>query len=75
MEEKPPVQLYTKLPSWFKIYTPLGSYNPDWAILIDRDGTNRLYFVLETKSSLFTEGLNKTKLIVEKPTLPRWIAA
>ncbi|NLC10560.1 MAG: hypothetical protein GX782_11435 [Gammaproteobacteria bacterium] len=57
LEDNPQVKLYTKLPSWFKIDTPLGSYNPDWAILIDKDGTNRLYFVVETKSSLFTEDL------------------
>jgi type III restriction enzyme len=29
------VKLYAKLPSWFTIPTPLGSYNPDWAVLID----------------------------------------
>ena len=32
------VKLYAKLPGWFKVPTPLGSYNPDWAVLIDRDG-------------------------------------
>ena len=37
--------------------TPLGSYNPDWAILIEKDGAERLYFVVETKSSLFTDDL------------------
>lgn len=51
------VVLYAKLPSWFKVPTPLGPYNPDWAILFDQDGTQRLYFVVETKSSLFTDDL------------------
>lgn len=51
------VKLYAKLPSWFKIETPLGSYNPDWAILVEKDGAERLYFVIETKSSLFDEAL------------------
>ncbi|MGO3743950.1 MAG: type III restriction-modification system endonuclease [Alcaligenes aquatilis] len=51
------VVLYAKLPSWFKVSTPLGPYNPDWAILFDQDGTQRLYFVVETKSSLFTDDL------------------
>lgn len=51
------MKLYSKLPGWFKIDTPLGSYNPDWAILIDKDGANRLYFVVEIKSSLFDEDL------------------
>jgi type III restriction enzyme len=51
------VVLYAKLPGWFKVPTPLGPYNPDWAILFDQDGTQRLYFVVETKSSLFTDDL------------------
>jgi type III restriction enzyme len=37
--------------------TPLGSYNPDWAILVDKDGVERLYLVVETKSSLFVDEL------------------
>ena len=37
--------------------TPLGSYNPDWAVLVEKDGAERLYFVVETKSSLFTDDL------------------
>ena len=37
--------------------TPLGAYNPDWAILLEHGGAQRLYFVIETKSSLFTEDL------------------
>ena len=40
-----------------QVPTPLGSYNPDWAVLVERDGTERLYFVVETKSSLFDEDL------------------
>lgn len=51
------VVLYAKLPSWFKVPTPLGPYNPDWAILFDQEGGQRLYFVVETKSSLFTDDL------------------
>lgn len=45
------VKVYTKLPAWFKIDTPLGSYNPDWAVLMEMDGTERLYFVVETKNT------------------------
>ena len=37
--------------------TPLGSYNPDWAVLVEQDGGERLYFVVETKSSLVTDDL------------------
>ena len=57
LEKNVGVVLYAKLPSWFKVPTPLGPYNPDWAILFDQDGTQRLYFVVETKSSLFTDDL------------------
>lgn len=51
------VKVYAKLPGWFKVPTPLGTYNPDWAILIEKDGTERLYFVVETKSGLFADDL------------------
>jgi type III restriction enzyme len=51
------IKVYAKLPGWFKVPTPLGSYNPDWAVLVEHDGGERLYFVVETKSSLFTEDL------------------
>ena len=49
------VMLYAKLPGWFTVPTPLGPYNPDWAVLLQKDGVQRLYFVVETKSSLFTD--------------------
>jgi type III restriction enzyme len=52
------VQLYVKLPSWFKVRTPVGEYNPDWAIVMeDRDahgdptGEPLLYLVRETKAA------------------------
>jgi type III restriction enzyme len=44
------VRLFVKLPSWFKIDTPIGRYNPDWAFVTERD--EKLYFVRETKSTL-----------------------
>jgi type III restriction enzyme len=44
------VKLFVKLPSWFKIDTPIGSYNPDWAFVTERE--KKLFFVRETKSSL-----------------------
>ena len=55
------VKLFTKLPSWFKINTPLGSYNPDWAVLIEKDHEEKLYFVVESKGSLFTEDLRDSE--------------
>jgi type III restriction enzyme len=51
------VKVYAKLPGWFKVPTPLGTYNPDWAVLVEKDGAERLYFVVETKSSLFLDDL------------------
>lgn len=52
------VKLFIKLPSWFKIETPLGSYNPDWAIvtakqdLSGKEASERVYFVIETKGNV-----------------------
>ena len=51
------VKVYSKLPSWFKIETPLGNYNPDWAVLIDEVGEEKLYFVVESKGSIKFEDL------------------
>jgi type III restriction enzyme len=47
------VKLFVKLPSWFKIDTPIGPYNPDWAFVTERE--EKLYFVRETKSTLDSE--------------------
>lgn len=55
------VRVYAKLPSWFKIDTPLGNYNPDWAVLVEMNGRQRLYFVLESKGSLLTDTLRPTE--------------
>ncbi|MDZ3797534.1 type III restriction-modification system endonuclease [Pseudomonas aeruginosa] len=57
LEKNEAIKLYAKLPGWFKVPTPLGTYNPDWAVLVEEDGSQRLYFVVETKSSLFTDDL------------------
>ncbi|EDK72514.1 type III restriction enzyme, res subunit [candidate division TM7 genomosp. GTL1] len=48
LERTENVKFYIKLPNWFKIDTPLGPYNPDWAVAFD--GDSRVYFVAETKS-------------------------
>ena len=57
LEKNDNIKIYARLPDWFKVPTPLGTYNPDWALLIDMDGHERLYFVVETKSSLFLDDL------------------
>src|SRR5690606_9972888 len=61
MEESGDVKVYAKLPPSFKIDTPLGTYNPDWAVLVEQDGHERLYFVVETKGTLFTDALRATE--------------
>ena len=57
LEKNEAIKVYAKLPAWFKISTPLGPYNPDWAVLVDKPEGERLYLVVETKSSLFTDDL------------------
>jgi type III restriction enzyme len=57
LEKNTDIKVYAKLPGWFKVPTPLGSYNPDWAVLVEKDGAERLYFVVETKSGLFSDDL------------------
>lgn len=51
------VKLFVKLPGSFAIDTPLGNYNPDWAILVENDGVEKLFFVIETKGSTDQEDL------------------
>jgi type III restriction enzyme len=57
LEKNDAIKVYAKLPGWFKVPTPLGTYNPDWAVLVEKDGAERLYLVVETKSGLFTDDL------------------
>ena len=61
LENADAVKVFAKLPGWFTVPTPLGSYNPDWAIVIEDDGTDRLYFVAETKGSLFDDDLRASE--------------
>ncbi len=58
LERNEAIKVYAKLPGWFKVPTPLGTYNPDWAVLVvGEDGQERLYFVVETKGGLFSDVL------------------
>ena len=66
LEANTAVKVYAKLPRWFQVPTPLGSYNPDWAVLIETDASERLYFVAETKGSSFIDDLrNRERAKVE----------
>lgn len=59
LDKDPDVKLFVKLPNWFKIETPLGYYNPDWALVIEKDNEEKLYFVVETKGTTDKEGLRE----------------
>ena len=61
LENNTAVKVYAKLPGWFTVSTPLGSYNPDWAVLVEHDDGERLYFVVETKASLFASDLRNAE--------------
>lgn len=63
------VKFYIKLPDWFKIRTPLGPYNPDWALLYEEDDGQHLYFVVETKGDTNVDQLRpheKGKILAGK---------
>ena len=51
LDNDPDVKMYFKIPSRFKIETPIGTYNPDWAVYLTKNGEEKLYFVLETKGT------------------------
>lgn len=53
LDSREDVKFFMKLPAKFKIETPVGPYNPDWAIIKqDPDGTDRIYMIRETKSTI-----------------------
>ena len=59
------VTVYAKLPKGFFIPTPVGNYNPDWAIAFEEDAVKHVYFVAETKgsmSSLQLKGMEEAKI-------------
>lgn len=59
------VAVYAKLPKGFSIPTPVGNYNPDWAISFKKGTVKHIYFVAETKgslSSLQLRGIEEIKI-------------
>jgi len=53
LDSREDVKFFMKLPAKFKIETPVGPYNPDWAIIKqDENGEHRIYMIRETKSTL-----------------------
>jgi type III restriction enzyme len=57
------VRLFVKLPGWFKVPTPVGQYNPDWALVMEEaeDAAALLYLVRETKSTTVADELRGTE--------------
>ena len=65
LEASTEVVVYAKLPRGFLIPTPVGDYNPDWAISFKEGTVKHIYFVAETKGSMSTMDLRpieKTKI-------------
>ncbi|MFK4537291.1 type III restriction enzyme [Bradyrhizobium ottawaense] len=69
LETSSEVVVYAKLPRGFLIPTPVGDYNPDWAISFKNDEVKYIYFVAETKgsmSSMKLREIEKTKIACAK---------
>jgi type III restriction enzyme len=53
LQHRDDVTLFAKLPRAFTVSTPVGTYNPDWAVVIEREGAGpRLYLICESKESV-----------------------
>ena len=61
LETSNEVVVYVKLPRGFYISTPVGKYNPDWAIAFDEGKIKHVYFVAETKGSMRSFDLRGTE--------------
>lgn len=61
LDSREDIKLFMKLPAKFKIGTPVGPYNPDWAIIKQEDGEDRIYMIRETKSTLDDSKLRPTE--------------
>ncbi len=59
MSSRDDIKLVIKLPGWFKVETPIGTYNPDWAVVKQED--DRVYLVRETKSTKEQEKMRQSE--------------
>ena len=55
------ISVYAKLPTKFKISTPVWNYNPDWAIVFDKENIKYIYFIAETKWSMSSMDLKSSE--------------
>lgn len=51
LDSREDIKLFMKLPAKFKVPTPVGDYNPDWAIIKQKNGQDKVYMIRETKST------------------------
>lgn len=66
------VAVYVKLPNSFYISTPVGKYNPDWAIAFHEGSVKHVYFIAETKGSMDSlelRTIEQSKIYCAKKTL------
>jgi len=61
LDSRDDIRLFMKLPAKFKIPTPVGDYNPDWAIVKVEEGEERFYLIRETKSTADWSALRPTE--------------
>ncbi|MGB3675382.1 MAG: DEAD/DEAH box helicase family protein [Candidatus Nanopelagicales bacterium] len=61
LDSREDIKVFMKLPAKFKIPTPVGDYNPDWAIVKVEEGEERLYLIRETKSTADWAALRPTE--------------
>lgn len=59
LEASDKVAVYAKLPAGFSIPTPVGGYNPDWAIAFEAGSVKHIYFIAETKGSMREDSLRE----------------
>ena len=59
LDKSEEVVVYAKLPRGFLIPTPVGDYNPDWAISFKEGSVRHIYFVAETKGSMSSMDLRQ----------------
>lgn len=62
LDSREDVRLFMKLPPKFLVPTPVGDYNPDWAIVKQEDGQQKIYMIRETKSTMIEEKLRPTEV-------------
>ncbi len=59
LDKREDIRCFVKLPKWFSVETPLGNYEPDWAIV--KENTDRVYLVRETKSTTILSELRASE--------------